>query len=72
MVELMDALLSKRMLRSFSLGENDVEYSSMGVNLLRTQLEERGLDVDGSRETLIKRLEIWDREKTESGSEGDE
>ena len=65
MVELMDALLSKRMLRSFALGENDVDYSSMGVNLLRTKLEERGLDVDGSRETLIKRMEKWDSEKSE-------
>eukprot|EP00804_Cyclotella_cryptica_P015156 CCRYP_000713-RB/>CCRYP_000713-RB protein AED:0.39 eAED:0.31 QI:0/-1/0/1/-1/1/1/0/145 len=52
MVELMDALLSKRMLRSFALGEKDLEYSSMGVNLLRTKLEERGLDVDGSREVF--------------------
>ncbi|KAL7481095.1 hypothetical protein ACHAW6_007586 [Cyclotella cf. meneghiniana] len=60
MVELMDALLSKRLLRSFALGEKDLEYSSMGVNLLRTKLEERGLDVDGSREVLIKRLELWD------------
>jgi hypothetical protein len=72
MVELMDALLSKRMLRSFSLGENDVDYASMGVNLLRTQLEERGLDVDGSRETLVKRLEIWSHEKSEGSLEGDE
>lgn len=65
MVELMDALLSKRMLRSFALGENDLEYASMGVNLLRSKLEERGLDVDGSRETLIKRLEEWDNEKSD-------
>lgn len=68
MVELMDALLSKRMLRSFSLGENDVEYATMGVNLMRSKLEERGLDVDGSRETLIKRLEQWDIEKLERSS----
>lgn len=69
MVELMDALLSKRMLRSFSLGEKDVEYTSMGVNLLRTKLEERGLDVDGSRETLIKRLGQWDAENVEASME---
>lgn len=66
MVELMDALLSKRMLRSFALGENDLEYTSMGVNLLRTKLEERGLDVDGSRETCIKRLEQWDCKKSQN------
>mmetsp|Transcript_21967 Transcript_21967/g.47707 ORF Transcript_21967/g.47707 Transcript_21967/m.47707 type:complete len:437 (-) Transcript_21967:42-1352(-) len=56
--ELMDAVLSKRILRSFSLGENDVDYNSMGVNLLRRKLDERGQDVDGSREMLIQRLEI--------------
>lgn len=33
--ELMEALLTKRILRSFSLGDNDVDYDSMGVNLLR-------------------------------------
>ena len=66
MVELMDALLSKRMLRSCTLGENDVEYSTMSVNLLRTKLEERRLDVDGSRDTLMKRLEQWDKEKTDN------
>lgn len=64
MVELMDALLSSRRsstntLRSFSLGEQDVDYGSMSVNLLRRMLEERGLDVDGSREMLIGRLEGW-------------
>lgn len=64
MVELMDALLSKRMLRSFALGENDSEYTTMDVNLLRTKLEERGLDIDGSRETCIQRLEQWDCRKS--------
>ena len=64
MVGLMDALLSSRRsstntLRSFSLGEQDVDYGSMSVNLLRRMLEERGLDVDGSREMLIGRLEGW-------------
>lgn len=58
--ELMEALINKRMLRSFSLGDNDVDYESMGVNLLRRKLDERGLDVDGSREMLIQRLVDWD------------
>jgi hypothetical protein len=70
MVELMDALLSKRMLRSFALGDDDVDYSSMGVNLLRSRLEDRGLDVDGSREMLIKRLEGWDGEKLGRKADG--
>jgi len=61
--ELMEALLSKRILRSFSLGDNDVDYDTMGVNLLRRKLDERALDVDGSREMLIQRLEVWDRKK---------
>lgn len=59
--ELMDALLNKRILRLFSLGDNDVDYDSMGVNLLRRKLDGRGLDVDGSREMLTQRLVEWDR-----------
>ena len=63
--ELMEALLSKRILRSFSLGENDVEYDTMCVNVLRRKLDERGLDVDGSREMLIQRLTKYDDKKKE-------
>jgi len=63
--ELMEALLSKRILRSFSLGENDVEYDTMCVNVLRRKLDERGLDVDGSREMLIQRLTKYDEKKKE-------
>mmetsp|Transcript_19652 Transcript_19652/g.41203 ORF Transcript_19652/g.41203 Transcript_19652/m.41203 type:complete len:488 (-) Transcript_19652:577-2040(-) len=73
--ELMEAYVTKRILRSFSSGEGDVDYDSMGVNLLRRKLDGRGLDVDGSRETLIQRLEVWDDRKrrelvgiTEEGS----
>jgi len=71
--ELMEALLSKRVYRMFPLGENDVDYSSMGVNLLRKKLGERGLDVDGSREMLIHRLTLEDqaarsRDTTDDGS----
>jgi hypothetical protein len=58
------------MLRSFALGDDDVDYSSMGVNLLRSRLEDRGLDVDGSREMLIKRLEGWDGEKLGRKADG--
>ena len=58
--ELMEALLCKKVLRSFSLGEKDADYESMRVNLLRKILGVRGLDVDGSREMLIQRLIMWD------------
>mmetsp|Transcript_4010 Transcript_4010/g.8900 ORF Transcript_4010/g.8900 Transcript_4010/m.8900 type:complete len:481 (-) Transcript_4010:188-1630(-) len=61
--ELMEAVLSKRILRSFSNSENDVEYDTMGVNLLRRKLDMRGLDVDGSREMLVQRLRDWDAKK---------
>lgn len=54
--ELLEALMSKRILRSFSTSDDDVDYESMGVNLLRRKLSERGMDIDGSREMLIRRL----------------
>ena len=54
--ELMEAVVSKRALRSFPLGDDDRDYNSMRVNLLRRKLHARGLDVDGSREMLIQRL----------------
>lgn len=60
MDELMDALLSKRILRSFSSSDDDSDYESMGVNLLRKKLDWRRLDVDGSREMLFARLKTWD------------
>ncbi|KAL7470164.1 hypothetical protein ACHAXS_010407 [Conticribra weissflogii] len=66
--ELMEALLSKRVYRMFPLGENDVDYGSMGVNLLRKKLGERGLDVDGSREMLIHRLTLDDKAARGSGA----
>eukprot|EP00580_Thalassiosira_gravida_P017905 CAMPEP_0201662460 /NCGR_PEP_ID=MMETSP0494-20130426/4535_1 /ASSEMBLY_ACC=CAM_ASM_000839 /TAXON_ID=420259 /ORGANISM="Thalassiosira gravida, Strain GMp14c1" /LENGTH=485 /DNA_ID=CAMNT_0048140823 /DNA_START=70 /DNA_END=1527 /DNA_ORIENTATION=- len=67
--ELMEAYVTKRILRSFSSGEegDDVDYESMGVNLLRRKLDGRGLDVDGSREMLIQRLEVWDDRKRVGG-----
>ena len=64
--ELMDALLSRPIRRSVSTmssaggGDEDVDYDTMGVNLLRRTLHTRGLDVDGSREMLIRRLVRYD------------
>ena len=37
----------------------------MSVNVLRRKLDERGLDVDGSREMLIQRLTKYDDKKKE-------
>jgi len=77
--ELMEALLSKRILRSFSSSncggeeeDDDVDYGSMGVNLLRRKLDKRRLDVDGSREMLIERLERWDGRKKSTPAEAAE
>ena len=58
--ELMGALLSRPMRRSHPSGNDDVDYDTMGVNLLRRTLDGRGLDVDGSREMLVRRLRRWD------------
>ena len=58
--ELMEAVVTKKILRAYTLGDNDVAYDVMSVNLLRTKLNERGLDLDGSREMLIRRLQVWD------------
>lgn len=38
-------------------GNGDNNYSSMRVRVLRWKLDEKGLEVDGSREVLIARLE---------------
>mmetsp|Transcript_16833 Transcript_16833/g.36582 ORF Transcript_16833/g.36582 Transcript_16833/m.36582 type:complete len:98 (+) Transcript_16833:975-1268(+) len=42
----------------------DREYKRMRVSTLRQQLDDKGLDVDGSKEMLISRLEEAD---TDSG-----
>ena len=77
--ELMEALLGRLIRRSRSSGDDDVDYETMGVNLLRRTLDGRGLDVDGSREMLVRRLRRWDGRrsvtvqttaKTAVGSEG--
>jgi hypothetical protein len=57
--ELMDALLSRPVLRR-DADKDDVDYETMGVNLLRRISDGRGLDVDGSREMLTRRLRRWD------------
>merc|ERR1712087_371253 len=66
---LLEALLSKRILRSCSPGNKDVEFNTMSVNLLRKKLNENKLDVDGSREMMIQRLELWESEHKQAADE---
>jgi hypothetical protein len=54
MKEIMEVLASEKK-RSASADKKD--YKHMRISVLRMKLDERGLDVDGSREMLIKRLE---------------
>ncbi|KAL7550854.1 hypothetical protein ACHAWF_014051 [Thalassiosira exigua] len=70
--ELLEALLDRRVLRSSrSVAEGgDRDYDGMGVNLLRTLLDERGMDVDGSREMLVRRLRARDERVGLASSEG--
>ena len=63
MTELMAAVASgskKRPASTDADGERD--YKRMRVSTLRQKLDEKGLDVDGSRETLVSRLEEADAE----------
>jgi hypothetical protein len=39
------------------------DYKRMCVSSLRRKLDERGLDVDGSRDMLIRRLEEGEKER---------
>jgi hypothetical protein len=58
MQEMVAAVVSgnKKRLADASTDANDGDYKDMRVIPLRQKLNEKGLDVDGSRETLIARL----------------
>ena len=52
--------------KSKNNANDDNDFKLMGVDILRQRLEEGGLDVDGSREMMIARLEENDRPKKRS------
>jgi hypothetical protein len=68
--ELVDALLARPARRSRARGDEDADYDTIGVDLLRKTLDGRGLDVDGSREVLVRRLRSWDGRKGGGGGDG--
>jgi speckle-type POZ protein len=55
--ELMDVLVNNNKKRSASVDSEERDYKRMCVSTLRRRLDEKGLDVDGSREMLISRLD---------------
>jgi hypothetical protein len=56
--ELMEVLVaSNKKRQALDIADEERDYKHMRVSTLRRMLEEKGLDVDGSREMLIKRLE---------------
>ena len=55
MTDLLTAMTRKEKKKSANSGEDDL--STMRVSELRKKLDEKGLDVDGSREAMIARLE---------------
>jgi len=61
--ELMVALVGSKK-RSAHSGPDNRDYKSMCVSTLRQKLDGKGLDVDGSKEMLISRLEEADSDTT--------
>jgi hypothetical protein len=49
--------ISKKKRAAPAASDEERDYKRMCVSDLRRNLDARGLDVDGSRETLIRRLE---------------
>lgn len=70
MAELMAAMTSgKRKRAGGDTRTDDGNYKRMRVASLRKKLDEKGLDVDGSKEMLIARLEAVDREAAVQGAD---
>ena len=63
--ELLTAALVGSKKRSEHSGPDNRDYKSMRVSTLRQKLDDKGLDVDGSREMLISRLEDADSDSTD-------
>jgi hypothetical protein len=57
MKELMEVVFIKKKRSAPIASDEERDYQRMYVSDLRRQLDEKGLDVDGSREMLISRLE---------------
>lgn len=54
-----------------NIGNEDANADSMSVNEMRKELKKRELDIDGSKEALIARLEEAKRQKTEPNSDSE-
>ena len=68
----------REMMSAMALGSkkqpasSDADYKRMSVATLRQKLDDKGLDVDGSKEMLVARLEDGDAEaQAEAGTEAE-
>ena len=70
MREMVDAVVSgnKKRPADDSASGNDRDYKRMRVAELRRELDSKGLDVDGSTETLLSRLKAADEEERKKNS----
>jgi len=57
MMDLITAIARGKRKHDSDDSDDDCEYDAMRVSALRKKLHERGLDIDGSREAMIARLE---------------
>jgi hypothetical protein len=65
LAEVMEVLATRKKRPAPANESDERDYKRMRVSSLRRQLDEKGLDVDGSREMLISRLE---EEENDDGS----
>jgi hypothetical protein len=71
MRELMEVVFVKKKGSAPADAEEERDYKQMRISSLRRKLDEKGLDIDGSREMLINRLEEGDNDDG-SGNAPDE
>jgi speckle-type POZ protein len=70
MKELMDVVVSSK--KPSAPADTEVDDTQMCVSTLRRKLEEMGLDVDGSREMLINRLQQGDNDDGSGNSSNED
>jgi hypothetical protein len=66
------AVLAGNKKRSAVADADERDFKRMCVSSLRRKLDERGLDVDGSREMLIRRLDEGEEDDDSSISSDEE
>lgn len=72
MQELMEAGFGGKKRAASGDTPNESAFKRMRVGALRQNLDEKGLDPDGSREVLISRLEDFDTNNEDGDEDGDE